>query len=102
MSSQDERFSALRPAPLDEAASSVTRVIGTLSALVTALAGSGIALLNADQANALTALLGAAPGLVTLVAVALAAFGVRDRAKPQVTPVEDPRDHDGTPLVRSA
>jgi uncharacterized protein with von Willebrand factor type A (vWA) domain len=102
MNTRDDGFSTLRPAPLDEAAGRVSRVVGTLSALVTALAGSGIAVLSAEQADALTALLGAVPGLVTLVAVALAAFRVRDLAKPEVTPVEDPRTSDGTPLVRAA
>jgi len=91
-----------RPRPLADAASTAVKVVGTLSAFVTALAGSGIALLSAEQADALTALLGAVPGLITLVAVALAAFGIVKRTEPVVTPVKSPRDADGTPLVRSA
>jgi len=102
MSTRDDGFRSLRPTPLDDAASRTVRVVGTLSALVTALAGSGIALLSAEQANALTALLGAIPGVMTLVVSALVAFGVRDRAKPEVTPVADPRADDGTSLVRAA
>ncbi len=102
MNTRDDGFSTLRPAPLDEAAGRVARVVGTLSALVTALSGAGIAVLSTEQANALTALLGSIPGLVTLVAVAIAAFRVRTIAKPDVTPVEDPRANDGTPLVRAA
>lgn len=102
MNTRDDGFSNLRPTPLDDAAGRVARVVGTVSALVTALAGSGIALLTAEQADALTGLLGAVPGVVTLAAVALASFRVRDIAKPEVTPVEDPRAADGTPLVRQA
>lgn len=91
-----------RPRPIADAASRMTKVVGTLSALVTALAGSGIAVLSADQADALTALLGAVPGSVTLVAVALASFGVVSRAEPKVTPLEDPRAADGSELVRAS
>jgi uncharacterized protein with von Willebrand factor type A (vWA) domain len=88
-----------RPRPLAEAADRATRVIGTLSAFVTALAGSGIAVLSADQADALTALLGAAPGVITMVGVALASFGIVKRAEPQVTPLESPMDNQGNYLV---
>jgi uncharacterized protein with von Willebrand factor type A (vWA) domain len=88
-----------RPAPLDAAASRTIKVVGTLSALVTALAGAGISLLSSEQVDALTALLGAVPGLVTMAGVALAAFGVVKRAKPEVTPVADPRDNAGNSLV---
>ena len=98
---RSEPFNRLgeRPAPLENAASRTVRVVGTLSALVTALAGSGIAVLSAEQADALTALLGAVPGVLTLVATALAAFGVVAKAKPEVTPVDDPRDNQGNHLV---
>lgn len=102
MGMREDGFSAMRPTPLDDAASSVAKTVGTLSALVTALAGAGIALISADQASAVTALLGAVPGVVALVGTVLAAFRVRDVAKPEVTPVEDPRADDGTPLVRAA
>lgn len=36
---------------------------------------------------------------MTLVGVALAAFGIVKRAEPQVTPVADPRDNQGNRLV---
>jgi uncharacterized protein with von Willebrand factor type A (vWA) domain len=91
-----------RPRPLADAASTAVKVIGTLSAFVAALAGSGIAVLSAEQADALTALLGATPGLITMVGVALASFGIVKRAEPKVTPVESPRDADGARLVRAA
>jgi len=88
-----------RPTPLDDAARRAVKVAGTVSALLTALAGAGITLLTNEQADALTGLVGAVPGLITLVGVTMAAFGVRNIAKPQVTPVEDPRDNQGNTLV---
>lgn len=88
-----------RPTPLDDAARRATKIVGTLSALVTTLAGAGIAVLSAEQASALTALLGAIPGAVALVGTTIAAFRVRDIAKPDVTPVADPRDNQGNHLV---
>lgn len=92
-------FDRLRSTPLDDAASRTAKVVGTLSALVTALAGAGIAVLSAEQASALTALLGAIPGVVALAGTTIAAFRVRDIAKPDVTPVDDPRDNQGNHLV---
>src|SRR5688500_1539218 len=64
-----------------------------------ALGRAGIALLSAEQASALTALLGAIPGAVALVGTTIAAFRVRTIAKPDVTPVADPRDDQGNHLV---
>jgi hypothetical protein len=91
-----------RPRPLADAGSRLTKTLGTLGALVTALAGAGIALLTAEQADALTAILGAIPGVVGLVATALTVFGVVKKAEPQVTPVVDPKtvDPDSFRLVR--
>lgn len=99
MNLRDDGFSRLRPTPLDDAASRVAKVVGTLSALLTAVSGAGIALITVEQADAVTALLGAAPGLVALAGGVLAAFRVRDIAKPDVTPVADPRDNQGNVLV---
>lgn len=99
MNLRNDGFSRLRPTPLDDAASKVAKVVGTLGAFVTALAGAGIAVLTTDQADAVTALLGVIPGLVTLASVAIGSFRVRDIAKPDVTPVDDPRTNDGVPLV---
>lgn len=92
-------FSSPRPRPLRAAADRVAKVTGTLTALVTALAGAGIALVTAEQADALTAILGAVPGVVALVGTALAAFGVVKQAEPLVTPVESPMDNQGNHLV---
>jgi hypothetical protein len=92
-------FSRLRPTPLDDAARRAVKIAGTISALLTALAGSGIAVLTAEQADALTALVGATPGLIALAGAAMAAFGTAAQAKPDVTPVDDPRDNQGNMLV---
>lgn len=83
-----------RPRPLLTIAERTVKVVGTLGALVTALAGSGIALLTQEQADALTALLGAVPGLVTGVAVLLAAFGIVKDGEREVTPTSDPMTRD--------
>jgi hypothetical protein len=99
MNLRDEGFSAPRPTPLDDAASRVAKVVGTLSALLTAVSGAGIALITVEQASAGTALLGAIPGVVALVGTVIASFRVRDIAKPDVTPVADPRDNQGNTLV---
>ena len=85
---------AERPRPLATIADRTVRVVGTLSALVTALAGSGIALLSAEQADALTALLGALPGLAAGLGVVLAAFGIVKNGEREVTPTSDPMTRD--------
>ncbi len=88
-----------RPRPLVEAAGWVTKVTGVLGSLVTMAVGYG--LMAAVQGNALIALLGAIPGVITLVTTALAAFGLVRRAEPNVTPLVDPQDRHGRPLVVS-
>jgi hypothetical protein len=85
-----------RPRPIYEAANSVGTANGVAGSLVTALAGWGIFTLA--QGDALQSLLGAIPGLVTLVTTLLAAFGVVRRSEPQVTPLSDPRDDMGVSL----
>ena len=96
-----------RPRPLADVASRVATAVGTLSALATALAGAGIALITTEQANAVTGLLGAIPGVVALAGAAWAAFKVKTDGEPLVTPVEDPMVRDMVtgklvPLVRQA
>jgi hypothetical protein len=86
-----------RPQPVREAASAVSRVTGLFGSVLTALVGIGI--LTAVQGDALVALLGAIPGLITLATTVLAVFGVVRRAEPDVTPVADPRNRDGVPLI---
>lgn len=83
--------------PLGEVAGQVTRLVGMAGSLVTALVGYGV--LTAVRGDAVIGLLGAVPGVVTLVTAALAAFGVVRRGEPLVTPVADPRTDAGVPLV---
>jgi hypothetical protein len=87
-----------RPRPIHEAFKSVGGAVAFLGSLVASLAGWGI--ITATQGDAITGLLGLVPGAVTAVSVLLAAFGVVRRAEPEVTPMIDPRDDDGTPFVR--
>lgn len=75
-----------RPRPLRVAAS----IVGGLTALVAGLVGSG--LLTTAQGDTLT-------GVITAVVAALGAFGFVVTTERKVTPVTDPRDHDGRPLV---
>ncbi len=86
--------------PIKTAATELSKVLGVAGALVTALAGWGI--LTAVQADAVTGLLGAIPGVVTLVTAVLTAFGVVRRAEPLVTPLVDPRNDAGMPLAAAS
>lgn len=86
-----------RPRPLLDAASLTLRIVGTAGTVVAMLAGWGV--VTAVQQDALLGLLGAVPGLVTLVTAALAAFGVVRRGESAVTPLSDPRDDHLRPLV---
>lgn len=87
-----------RPRPILKAANEIRTWVGLAAALITA-AGTGGILLSADQVTALQGVLGATLPLVTASSVALTAFGIRKRSEPLVTPMEDPRDNDGTQLV---
>ncbi len=83
--------------PVAAAARSAAKIWTAVGGIVTGLAGVGI--ITVDQN---TALQGVLAGVATVVAAgtsALAAFGVRRRAEPLVTPVDDPRAADGTPLA---
>lgn len=86
-----------RPRPLVDAATQVSRVVAVAGTLVTMLVGWGV--LSLAQDDAVTGLLGAIPGLVTLVTAVLSAFGVVRIGEPSVTPLADPRDADLRPLV---
>ncbi|MFT7836911.1 hypothetical protein Q5530_12245 [Saccharothrix sp. BKS2] len=84
---QEEPFvSDSRLRPLRVAGS----VVGGLTALVTGLVGSG--LLTAGQGDGIT-------GLITAALVLLGTFGVVVTTEHKVTPLVDPRDADGRPLV---
>lgn len=78
-----------RPRPLRVAAS----IVGGLTALVAGLVGSG--LFTAAQGDAVT-------GVITAVVAALGAFGFVVTGERQVTPVTDPRDQAGRPLMPAA
>lgn len=84
--------------PLTSIAGEVTRWVGLIGAVVTALAGYGV--LTAVQGDAVIGLLGAIPGVVTAITTMIAAFRVARDGAEVVTPMSDPRDYDGTQLVR--
>jgi hypothetical protein len=77
-----------RPRPLRTAAS----WIGGVLALISGLVGAGV--LTDTQGSATAAVINA-------VLVLLGTFGVVVTTEHKVTPVSDPRDADGTPLVPS-
>ena len=77
-----------RPTPLRDAFRSVGALVALLGSVATALVGWGV--LSVAQADAVSGLLGAIPGVVTLVTALLAAFGVVKVGEPQVTPVDSP------------
>jgi hypothetical protein len=82
-----------RPAPLRQAAAVAGGAATALLALVqTAL---GLAVELGMPARLEDDLFGVAGALIALAAV----VGVRWLAEPEVTPVADPRDDDGRPLV---
>lgn len=87
-----------RPRPIKDAAETMRAWVGLAAAFITA-AGSGGILLSSDQVTALQGVLAALLPIVSAVSVALTAFGIRKRSEPLVTPMTDPRDNDGTPLV---
>ena len=88
-----------RPRPIKTAADELKAWLGFATLVLGGAAGAGVNLLTDDQANALTALLAAVPGIVGAVSVVLTAFGIVRRSEPLVTPMSDPRDNDGSPLV---
>lgn len=85
-----------RPRPILEAilGGAWKTILGTL---ITAAVAFG--LLNAEQATLLDNIVAALATLITLVTSFVAQLHVLGRAEPQVTPVVDPRDDTGTPLV---
>lgn len=77
-----------RPVPIRDAFRSVGSTVALLGSVATSAVGYGV--LTMVQGDALVALLGAIPGVVTLATALLAAFGVVKVAEPQVTPISDP------------
>lgn len=87
-----------RPRPVKAAADRLGAWLSFATLVVGGLAPAGVKLLTDEQASALTATLAAVPGIVGTIAVLLTAFGIRKRAEPLVTPVEDPQDNAGRKL----
>lgn len=87
-----------RPRPVKAAADRLGSWLAFATLVVGGLGGAGINLLTAAQADAVTATLAAVPGIVGTVTVLLTAFGIRKRAEPLVTPVNDPMDDAGRRL----
>jgi hypothetical protein len=86
-----------RPRPIREAFRSVGSAIALVGSIVTSLVGWGV--ISATQGDAVHGLLGAIPGVVALVTALLSAFGVVQKAEPQVTPLSDPRNNRGEQLA---
>jgi hypothetical protein len=86
-----------RPTPIRDAASSVQKGLGMLGAVAVAATGYGI--LTATQGDAVVGLLGAIPGVITLVSNLLVAFGIVRQAEPKVTPIASPQDNAGNALT---
>ncbi|MGW5741597.1 hypothetical protein [Amycolatopsis sp. NPDC003861] len=85
-----------RPRPILEAirGGAWKTLLGTLIA-----AAVSFGLLNSEQATLLDNIVAALATLITLVTSFVAQLHVLGRAEPQVTPVADPRDDTGLPLV---
>lgn len=87
---------ASRPRPILEAIRDGMwkTVLGTA---ITAAATFGV--LDGQQATLINNLVAAIATVVTLATSLLAQFHILSHAEPEVTPVVDPRDNDGHPLV---
>lgn len=85
-----------RPRPIMDAFRTVGSAVALLGSVVTALVGWGV--LTVAQGDALSGLIGAVPGAVTLVTALLAAFGVVRASEPAVTPLSSPMDALGREL----
>lgn len=85
-----------RPRPILEAirGGAWKTVVGTLVA-----AAVSFGLLNSEQATLLDNIVAALATLITLVTSFVAQLHVLGQAEPRVTPVSDPRDETGAPLV---
>lgn len=88
-----------RPRPIKLAAKDLAVWIGGMVALLSTTAGLVPEWFTQERVDALTALLNAVPGIIGLVGVVLTAFGIVRRSEPVVTPLVDPKDGDGWPLV---
>lgn len=100
--------SSARPQPIIDAFKSVGVALSGLGGVVTTLVTLGV--LSTDQGDSVTDLLNygvsnadvlsaIVAGAVTIGAGLVASFGTGKTAQARVTPIEDPRDNDGTSLV---
>lgn len=99
-----------RPNPLGEAASKVGTAWSAGAGVVSALVAFGV--LSVAQGDAIAVAGEAAPGTITALGTVIAgvlpivsgivsSFRTASAARDHVTPSRDPRDHDGTQLVRA-
>lgn len=89
-----------RPVPIKDAFKSVTSAVQFLASIAAVLVGYGV--LTAVQGSAVEGLLGAIPGLVSLVGDVVRSFQVKAAiaaSEARVTPLSDPQDAAGRPLV---
>lgn len=87
-----------RPRPVKAAADQLKAWLSLATLLVGGLGGAGVNLVTDEQADALTAVLAAVPGMAGTVAVLLTAFGIVKRSEPLVTPLENPMTSNGERL----
>ncbi|SFO81976.1 hypothetical protein SAMN05421810_10163 [Amycolatopsis arida] len=86
-----------RPRPIRDTIRSGGAWRTAIGALITAAVSFG--LLNTEQATLVDNIVATLATLITLVTSLIAQFHILGRAEPQVTPVSDPRDDHGAPLV---
>lgn len=100
--------SSARPQPIMDAFKSAGVALHSLAGVVVTLVTLGV--LSTTQAESLTGLLdygaenaqvlgSVVAGGATIVMGLIASFAQGKTAQARVTPIEDPRDNDGTPLV---
>jgi hypothetical protein len=83
--------------PLDSIAAKVGAVRAAVGGAVSALAVVGV--LTTDQSAAVDAVLAAVAVLASVLGPLWSAFAVKKQGEPLVTPVADPHNNDGVPLV---
>lgn len=97
MTTHDRHHTRFRPRPLHHTATSYVRYHGITAGGVLALTGWAIVALI--QSSATVALLGLVPGVTAILATSYTAHTITRRAEPLVTPISDPRDNRGLPLL---
>ncbi|MFC0546942.1 hypothetical protein [Kutzneria chonburiensis] len=90
--------SATRPRPILAAITSGGTLITAVGTLLAGLVAFGV--LNSEQASAINNLVAAVLTVIPPATAVLVQLHILRTAEPQVTPVADPQDTDGTALVR--